>query len=109
MKRVLLALAVLAVGGCLGVAFVSLASTFFKPRFPSTLGVAASEASNMSGAATHSAPVTEEAEPAPVPFTPPPPQTPAPPEVASVPDAPPPPVAKAPPVQRVQAKPAFDA
>lgn len=109
MKRVVLTLALLIVGGIVGVAFVSLASTIFRPRFPTTLGVAPSEATNTSGATTFSAPVTAEAEPAPVPVTPPPPQMPLPPQVASVPDAPPATVMQTPPSPRAHGKPAFDA
>jgi hypothetical protein len=109
MKRVVLAVVLLVVGGISALAFVSLVSTIFRPRFPSTLGVTPQEATNMSAAPTSSAPVTAEAEPAPDPSTPPSPQKPQPPQVASLPDAPPPTVAQTPPAPRSQARPAFDA
>ena len=106
MKRVAFALALLVVGGIAGAALVSLSSTVFKPRFPSTLGITPAEATNMSG--TASAPATVEREPAPVPFTPPPPQMPPPPQVVSVPDAPPPTVAQTAPAPRAKAKSPID-
>ena len=108
MKRVALVLVILVVGGSLGVAFVGLASIFSKPRFPSTLGVTSSEATNVSRATTISAPMTAEAEPAPVALTPPSPQNLPTPQVASAPD-PPPTVAQTSPAPREQAKRAFDA
>ena len=111
MKRVALALALLVVGGILGAALVSMVP--LRPRFPSALGVAPSEATNLSSATTSRAPVT--AEPAPVTVQPEPaparlapePKPPSP-EIASVPDSRPPPVVKTPPAQPVQAKPAIE-
>jgi hypothetical protein len=102
MKRVALGLALVVLGGILGAAFFNFAVPIFKPQFPSTLGVAPSEATNMSRATTSSAPVTVDPGPAPVPFTPPQPQ------VASVPDEPSPTVAQTPPAPRTQAKPAIE-
>jgi uncharacterized membrane protein len=103
MKRVALALVLLLVGGIAGAAFVNLASTFFRPRFPSTLGVPPEEASKMSWGTTSRAPETVEPEPDPVPFTPPPPQ------VASAPNEPAATVEQTPAPPRAQAKPAIDA
>ena len=103
MKRIPLALALIAGAGTASAALFSPPSTFLTPRSTSVLEVPRGQSGTTTAAVKSGAPLTVETKRAPVPFTPLPKPDP---QLASLPQPPPP--AMQPPAARPQAKPMLE-